>query len=149
MYAKSSEFVVGSGDDNDRFVYYSDDHINAEDYGSVEIGDFYDNANLNAIRGDIIADLDIGQNSLSLRAEEGEGIWFDTGVINHNSVVIDLSYVPEDTVDMIDAYYTADVSITDVNGDTSTFTLGELNLPTTALYGEQNYELAYTWETVG
>ena len=64
MYAKSSEFVDGSGDDK-RFVYYRDDHINAEDYGSVGNGDFYDNANLNAIRGDIIADLDIGQNSLS------------------------------------------------------------------------------------
>ena len=63
--------------------------------------------------------------------------------------MIDLSYVPENTSDMTDAYYTADVSLTDVNGDTTTFTLGELNLPTTALYGEQNYELAYTWETVG
>ena len=62
--------------------------------------------------------------------------------------MIDLSYVPEDTVDMIDAYYTADISLTDVNGDISTFTLGELNLPTTALYGDQDYELAYTWETV-
>ena len=81
MYAKANEFVDGSGDDNDRFVYYRDDHINAENYGSVENGDVYDNANLNAIRGDIIADLDIGQNSLSLRAEEGEGFGLMQGLL--------------------------------------------------------------------
>ena len=55
-------------------------------------------------------------------------------------MVIDLSYVPEDTVDMIDAYYTADVSTIDVNGDTSTFTLGSKSSNHSAVWGAR---LAY------
>ena len=80
--------------------YFTDGHVNINYIDSV-----------NAIAGDVIEDLDIGQNSLSLRAEEGEGFGL---IINYlNSVVIDLSYLPENNSDMIDAYYTAEVTLTD------------------------------------
>ena len=84
MYAKASEFVDGSGDDNDVFAYFTDGHVNINYIDSV-----------NAIAGDVIEDLDIGQNSLSLRAEEGEGFGLMQEPLDQNSVVIDLSYSRE------------------------------------------------------
>ena len=45
-------------------------------------------------------------------------------------------------------YYTADVTLTDVNGNTASFDLYDLNGPTTALYGDQTYQLVAVWEDV-
>ena len=41
------------------------------------------NQGLGAVDGDILADFDIGQNSLSLVDDKGESIYFESGLVNH------------------------------------------------------------------
>jgi len=142
-FAPSGEFVENTGDDNDRFMYFREIHANPTQYDDGN--NTYDNANLSAINGDTIWDLDIGQNSLTLTSEIGEGIWFDAGVVNHN-VEVDVT----ETVTASGNEYSATVTLAHATDATKTvdFVLEELNLPTLALSGDQFYNLVGTWETV-
>ena len=62
MFAPTMQFIEGTGDDNDIFSY---------DIGFPMQLMQEANQGLTAVNNDTIYDLDIGQNSLSLAADEG------------------------------------------------------------------------------
>ena len=96
---------------------------------------------LAAIDGDNIYDLDIGQNSLSLASDRGESIYFKSGLIDQAATQISVSGDSE-------FGYQADITLYDNYGDSAEFDLSDLNGPTTALYGDQTYQLVAVWDEV-
>ena len=96
---------------------------------------------LDAINGDTIYDLDIGQNSLSFASDRGESIYFKSGLIDQAATQISVSGDSE-------FGYEADITLYDNYGYSVEFDLYNLNGPTTALYGDQTYQLVAVWEDV-
>ena len=69
MYAPTQSFVEGTGDDNDVYTTFDISGISRHAYDDLDM-----NQGLGAVDGDILADFDIGQNSLSLVDDKGESI---------------------------------------------------------------------------
>ena len=78
MYAPTQSFVEGTGDDNDVYTTFDISGISRHAYDDLDM-----NQGLGAVDGDILADFDIGQNSLSLVDDKGESIYFESGYIDH------------------------------------------------------------------
>ena len=110
-----NSFLEGTGDDGDIFTALGDP---AGAYGK-------------SIGQDTIHDMDIGQNSLSLVGELGEQIYLRKDSFDDIDVV-----VSADT--SATSGYTAVVTLTNSTTETSgSFTLANLNLPTTALWSAE------------
>jgi len=144
MYAPTQSFVEGTGDDNDVYTTFDISGISRHAYDDLDM-----NQGLGAVDGDILADFDIGQNSLSLVDDKGESIYFESGLVNHLATkVVVASSGGEFGISSGGYGYAAQITLEgDRGGESATFYLTNLNAPTSSLVGENTYTLAAIWET--
>jgi len=144
MYASTQSFVEGTGDDHDVYTAFDISGISLHAYD-----DLYMNQGLGAIDGDILADFDIGQNSLSLVDDKGESIYFESGYIDHLATKVVVASSGGEFGISNGAYeYAAQITLeSDRFGETATFYLTNLNAPTNSLVGDNTYTLTAIWET--